>query len=73
MTDSELLKRKKVGDIPEVAKMLGVSKGNADVILRRPRAKKHKEAMRALALIIEARESAHQKISADSDQADDNS
>jgi len=61
MTESEILKKKKVGDIPEVAKMLGVSKANADVILRRPRAKRHKEAIKALSLIIEAREAAHKK------------
>jgi hypothetical protein len=59
--DSEILKRKKSGDIPEVARMLNISKGNADVLLRRPRAKRHKEAIKALALIIEAREDAHRK------------
>lgn len=68
MTDKELLEKKKVGDIPEVAKMLGVSKGNADVILRRPKAKRHNEAMRALALIIEAREAAHKKATSDHEE-----
>jgi hypothetical protein len=73
MTDSELLKKKKVGDIPEVAKMMGVSKGNADVILRRPRAKRHKEAMDALSLIIEARESVHKQVLADREETEGNS
>ena len=68
MTDKELLEKKKVGDIPEVAKMLGVSKGNADVILRRPKAKRHNEAMRALALIIEAREDAYKKATSDKEE-----
>jgi hypothetical protein len=56
MTDKEVLQKKQSGDIITIAQMLGVTKDNADRIIRRPNAKLHKKAITALRLIVETRE-----------------
>jgi len=57
MSEKQLLQRKKKGDIVTVAAILGVTRDNASVILRRPDSKKYKNAINALRKVVEARES----------------
>lgn len=57
MSEKQLLQRKKRGDIVTVAEIIGVTRDNASVILRRPESKKYKNAINALRKVVEARES----------------
>jgi phosphoheptose isomerase len=56
MTKNEIFRNKKLGDIKQVAEILGVSHANADKILRRVNSKKHAEAFNILKNIVESRE-----------------
>lgn len=53
---SELLTKKEYGDLKLVGKMLGITKDNASRLLNRPNAKRHTEAVTALARIVESRD-----------------
>lgn len=52
----ELLTKKEYGDLKIVGKMLGTTKDNASRLLNRPNAKRHNEAVTALARVVENRE-----------------
>jgi hypothetical protein len=56
MEASQILSKKKYGDIRFVAEIIGESHRNTDRILRRPTAKKHKQAIQVLGKLIESRE-----------------
>ncbi|PKQ69357.1 hypothetical protein BZG01_00015 [Labilibaculum manganireducens] len=56
MNKTEILSKKRYGDVAIVATKLGVSVGNAHKILSRTNAKKHDEAMGLLVRIIASRE-----------------
>ena len=53
---SKLNVKKRIGDIPLVAEMIGESVGYTIKLLQRTRAKKHQKAVDALAKIIATRE-----------------
>lgn len=55
-TDSEIKQCKEYGDVAEVARAMNVSRHNATMILRRPTAKRYKEAIGILREIVEARQ-----------------
>lgn len=54
---SKLFERKISGDLKLIAQMMGITNRYAFELLRRPKSKRHKEAMDALRKIIESRES----------------
>lgn len=53
---SKFILKKRIGDIPLVAQMIGETSGYTAKLLQRPGAKKHQKAVDALAKIIEVRE-----------------
>jgi predicted transcriptional regulator len=53
---SKIIAKKKYGDRNTLAEMLGTTPGNVSQIIRRPGAKRHKEALDALSKLIEARD-----------------
>jgi hypothetical protein len=59
---SKLILKKRVGDIALIAEIIGESKANTDILLKRTGAKKHLKAVYALAKVIEARESLIEEI-----------
>lgn len=56
MNSEEILSKKRVGDIRDVASIIGESPNYTRLLLNRPGAKKHGRAMEALQKVIEARE-----------------
>lgn len=61
-TDTEILKNKEYGEVAEVARIMGLSRANVTMILRRPNSKKFAEAIRILREIVEARQQRRQRI-----------
>lgn len=53
---NKILARKKHGDLKVVADIMGITPFNAYNLVNRPRAKRHQEAMKVLAQVIESRE-----------------
>lgn len=53
---NKLIDEKKYGDLVIVAKMLRTTEGNVRQLINRPNAKRHNQAIEALAEVIEARE-----------------
>jgi hypothetical protein len=58
---NKLFERKISGDLKLIAQMMNITNQYAYEILRRPKAKRHPEALEALRKIIETRESLLQK------------
>lgn len=53
---NKILNRKKHGDLKVVAEIMGITRFNAFNLVNRPGAKRHQEAMKVLAQVIESRE-----------------
>lgn len=55
-TTTEILTKRQYGDIAQVAQIMGVSRHNATMILRRENSKRHFEALSILEEVITTRE-----------------
>jgi len=55
MTNEEILSKKRKGDVILVAEIMGVGYDNARMILKRPTSKKYKDAIKALATVVDMR------------------
>jgi DNA-directed RNA polymerase specialized sigma subunit len=53
---SKIIAKKMYGDRKTIAEMMGTTPGNVSQIIRRPGAKRHKEALDALSKLIAARD-----------------
>ncbi|GAF04654.1 hypothetical protein [Saccharicrinis fermentans] len=65
MTDKQVLKKKKPGDYVEIANLLGLSRDNVRMILKRPTAKRYNIVMNALRKVVELRESMKEQLKAE--------
>ncbi|WP_027471609.1 hypothetical protein [Saccharicrinis fermentans] len=67
MTDEQIFKKKRAGDYDEVAKILGLTRDNVRMTLKRPNAKKYNRVMGVLRRIVELRETMQEQLRAETE------
>jgi len=63
MNTEQIIFKKQIGDIKQVAEIIGESYANTCKLIQRTNAKRHPEVIAVLAKIIEARELAKKEVS----------